>query len=156
MIQGTRTLWPLATASSNILIPSVYGRRTKESLSTPFRRSIKFLVNHLVEEPKIIFAIIQSPTHTIFNKVLLRSIKSVISMNATSRFYHPELCKVARRIGILGTERWSEGVNLSQRSGTEFAFRWPLTVSEVILPKKSSYKWFYRRHPSWGHRDSWL
>ena len=82
----------------------------------------KSLVNHLVEELEVVLAVLQCPTDAVLDEVFLKIHKTCEVEESHLRLNHPELCQVARSVGILGTESRTECVDGSKCSGTKLAF----------------------------------
>ncbi len=79
------------------------------------------LVDHAVEELKVVAAIVESPAHAVLDEVLLEVHEVVEVHKSHLGFYHPELGKVAGRVAVFGTEGGTEGVDGTESSGTELA-----------------------------------
>ena len=98
-----------------------------ESHEVMFHHEVKTfqqgLVNHLVEELKVVGTVLQRPFHTIFDEVLCEVHVVMNVVECDFRFNHPEFCEVTRCVGVLGTEGWSKGVDSTEGSGTEFSFQ---------------------------------
>src|SRR5688572_2155966 len=75
-----------------------------------------------MQERQVITAKFQCIAHEVLQELLseLHVILQIIKSHL--RFNHPELCEVACSIGILCTESWSEGIDISQRQGVGFPF----------------------------------
>ena len=72
------------------------------------------LVYHIVEELQIIHTVIQRPLHTILDEVFLQ-VHQIIEVDESNLWlYHPELCQMARSIGILGTECRTKSIDSTQ------------------------------------------
>ncbi len=72
------------------------------------------LVDHLVEELQVVLAVVQCPTDTVFNEVFFQVHQLLLVEESHFRLHHPELCKVARRVAVLGAEGGSEGIDGTQ------------------------------------------
>ena len=81
------------------------------------------LVNHVVKELEVVLTVVKCPAYAVLNEVFLQLHQTVKVHECNLRLYHPELRKVARGVGILGAERGTEGVDGTERGGTEFAFK---------------------------------
>ena len=68
---------------------------------------------------------LQSPTHTVLDEVLCQIHIVVDVVESHFGLNHPELGQMARRVGILCTERRPESVNGSQGRGTQLTFQLP-------------------------------
>ena len=94
------------------------------------------LVNHLVKELEVVLAIIESPLHTILDEFLFE-VHEVLQVDESNfRFNHPELCQVARCVGILSTECRTESVYLSECCGTQFTFELTAYCERSALAKE--------------------
>ena len=72
------------------------------------------LVDHLVEELKVVLAVVQCPLHAVLYEVFLQIHQVVEVDEGHFGLNHPELCQVARGVGVLCPERGAEGVDGSQ------------------------------------------
>ena len=74
----------------------------------------KLLVVHLLKEFNIVAAVLKSIADAIFHKVLskVHVVGNVVEGNL--RLNHPELCQVARSVGVFGTECRSESINCAK------------------------------------------
>ena len=81
------------------------------------------LVYHLVQEFKVVLAVVQSPTDTVLDKVFLQFHQTVHVEECNLRLYHPELGQVARRVAVLCAERRAEGIDGTQCRGTQLALQ---------------------------------
>ena len=80
-------------------------------------------VNHLVEELKVVLTVIECPTHTILDEVLFQ-VHEIIEIHESNLWLnHPELCQVARGVGILCTESRTKGVDGTQCCSTKLTFQ---------------------------------
>ncbi len=79
-------------------------------------------VNHFIEESKVVLAVVECPLHTVFDEFLFK-VHQVLHVDECNFWlYHPEFSQVARGVGILSTECWTKGVDLSKRCCTQFTF----------------------------------
>ena len=99
------------------------GKAHESIFQNTFEASNKFLVNHLVEELKVVLTVLQCPTNTIFNEVFFQVHQFLLVDKSHFGFYHPELCQVSWRIRVFCTERRTECIDSSERCCTEFAFQ---------------------------------
>lgn len=104
--------------SDTFSIRQTHEIRTYHTLQT-FDKSV---VNHLVEEFKIILTIVESPLDTVLDKLFLKIHKVRKVNEANLRFNHPELSQVAWSITVFSTESRAESINLSECSSTKFTF----------------------------------
>ena len=81
------------------------------------------LVDHLIQELEIIAAVVESPTHTVLDEVLLEIHQLFLVYEGHFGLNHPELSQMARRITILGTESRSESVDGTEGRCSELAFK---------------------------------
>ena len=94
------------------------------------------LINHLVEELEVILAVVECPTHTVLDEIFLQ-IHQVIEIHESDfRLNHPELCQVARGVGVLGTESRAEGVDGSEGCSTQFTFQLTRNGEGSLLAKE--------------------
>ena len=82
----------------------------------------KTFVYKLIEEEKVVHAVVQSPANAELNEVFFEIHEFVFLYESYFGFNHPELSQVARCIGILCAEGRTESVDLSQSHSTQFAF----------------------------------
>ena len=86
----------------------------------PFQQGF---VDHRIEEIKIVLAVVQGPSHTIFDKVFLE-IHQLGQVDESNLWLnHPELGQVTWCVRVLGTERRPEGINLPQSRGSQLTFQ---------------------------------
>ena len=98
-------------------------RQTDECLlQYTFETCNESLVNHLVEELKVITTVVESPTYTILDEVLFEVHQFFLVEECHFGFNHPEFSKVTWGVAVLGTERRTESVDGSECCGSEFAF----------------------------------
>ena len=64
-------------------------------LQYTLQASDKFLVNHLIEELKVVFTVLQSPANTILDEVFLKVHQFFLVDESNLRLNHPELSQVA-------------------------------------------------------------
>ena len=92
-------------------------------------------VHILVEELQIILAVVKSPANAILDEVLFYIHQIVFVDKGNLRLNHPELSQVSRRVAVLGAERRTEGVNLTQRHSAQLALQLS-AYGECRLPAK--------------------
>ena len=82
----------------------------------------QLLIPHLVHELQILAAVLQRIADQVFEELLgqLHIVLQLVERHL--RLDHPELGEVARRVGVLGTERGAEGVDPPQRQRAQLAF----------------------------------
>ena len=93
-------------------------------------------VDHLVEEGKVVGAIVERPLHAILDEVFLEVHELGKVDEGHFRFNHPELGQMARCVGVLGTEGGAEGVDGSECRCTEFAFELSRDGERGHLPEE--------------------
>ena len=99
------------------------GQTHEGILQHTLQTSNQCLVNHLVEESKIILTVLQCPTDAIFDKVLLEVHQLILVHEGNLRLHHPELSEVTGSIRVLGTERRTEGIDSAQCRSTQLALQ---------------------------------
>ena len=105
--------------TDTLCVRQAHKRALKHRLQTAEQR----LVDHLVEELQVVLAVLQSPAHTILDKVLLQ-VHQVIEVDESHLgLNHPKLGQMARRVAVLGAEGGAEGVDGAQGGGTQLAFQ---------------------------------
>ena len=82
----------------------------------------QLLVPHLAHEFQILAAVLQRIADQVFEELLGQLHVVLQLVEGHLRLDHPELREVARRVGILGTERGAEGVDAPQRQRAQLAF----------------------------------
>ena len=99
------------------------GQTDEVLLEHSFKALNEALVNHLVEELKVVLAVVQSPAHAVLDEILLQVHQFLEVHEGDFGFYHPELGQVARRVGVFGAECGAEGVDSTEGRSTELAFQ---------------------------------
>src|SRR5574344_415139 len=99
------------------------GQTYKILFQHAFQTLNQALVYHLVQELKIILTVVESPLHTELDEVLLQ-VHQVIQINESHlRLYHPELCQMARSIGVFRTESRTESIDGAESCSSLFALQ---------------------------------
>ena len=80
------------------------------------------IVDHLVEEFEIFHAVIECPTHAILDEVFFQIHQSLEIHESNFWLNHPELCQVARSVGVFSTEGWTKSVDGTQSGRTQLTF----------------------------------
>ena len=94
------------------------------------------LVDHLVEELQVVTTVVQRPLNTVLDELLLEVHQLVLVHERNLRLDHPELREVARGVRVLSTERRTEGVDGTQRRGTEFSLELSADGEVRLLPEE--------------------
>ena len=105
-------------------------------LQHTFKTLDETLVNHLVQELKVIAAVVKCPAYAILYEVFLQVHQFFLIDECNLWFHHPELCKVTRSVTVLGTERRTEGVDCSQRSSAEFTLQLSTNGKRCLLSEE--------------------
>ena len=74
----------------------------------------ELLVKVLSEERQVIHTVIKSPLHAVLDELLCQIHILLDLKESYFGLDHPELCEVTRRIGVLRTECWPEGVDTTE------------------------------------------
>ena len=81
------------------------------------------LVDHLVQELKVILTVVECPLNAILNEVFFK-IHQVVHVDERHLWlYHPELCQVTGSVGVLCTERRTEGIDSTQGGGSQLSLQ---------------------------------
>ncbi len=80
------------------------------------------LVPHLVHKFEILAAVVERIADEVFEEVLGKIHVVVKLVECHFGLDHPELGKMSRRVGVLGAERRTERIDLSERQGAQLAF----------------------------------
>ena len=88
-----------------------------------FKTAYEFRVIHLLEEFKVIAAVVESIADTVFDEILgqIHVVGDVVEGNF--RFDHPEFREMSGGIGVFCAESGSECVDGAESRGSEFAFK---------------------------------
>ena len=81
------------------------------------------LINHLVQESKVVLAVLECPTDTVLDEIFLQLHQTVHIQESNLWLYHPELSQVARSITVLCTEGWTEGVDSTECRSTQLTLQ---------------------------------
>ena len=87
------------------------GKADEVFLQYTFQACDELLVDHLVQELKVVLAVVQCPPDTVLDEIFLQVHQFVLVDEGDLRLDHPELCQVAGRVGVFGTERRPECVD---------------------------------------------
>ena len=112
-------------------------RETNERvLQHTLQASDQLLIKHIIQELHVVHAILQRPTYAIFDELLgqLHIIRNIVERDL--RLNHPELRQMTRRIGILGTERRTERIDLSQGRRRQLALQLSGNRQAGLLPEE--------------------
>ncbi len=96
----------------------------------------ELLVVHIVEELKVVAAVVKSVLHKVLDEVLCKVHIVVHVVEGHLRLHHPELCKMARSVGVLSAERRAEGVDFAQSHRSEFALKLSAHGEAGVLAEK--------------------
>ena len=80
-------------------------------------------VDHLVEELKVVLAVVECPTHAILDEILFEIHEVVEVDECHFGLNHPELSQMAGSVAVLRAECGAKGVDGTESCGAEFAFK---------------------------------
>ena len=93
-----------------------YAKHASEALD-------KAVVIFVIKELQVVHAVVKSVLDEILHELLGKGHVIVDVIEGHLRLDHPELCEVARSIGVLGTEGRTESIDLAYGSSAELAFK---------------------------------
>ena len=96
----------------------------------------QFGIVPVVEELDVVITVLEGVLHKMLDEVLGKVHVVVNVIEGHLRLDHPELGQMAGSVGVLRTECGTEGVDLSQRSGSELALELAAHCEACLLPEE--------------------